>query len=112
MVQYIEFYAQNNCINPKTGEVIQKSELLPQVSNNEVLKKEIGKPIDSFDLFLVCVLLFNSIHKRVLHKIKKYWKGIMYSQVVKKKIYDDNEWIIGIPTAFESSKPFGQYTNW
>ena len=38
MAQYREFYQQNNGINPKTGEVIQKPELLPQTPYEDAEK--------------------------------------------------------------------------
>lgn len=128
MAQYREFYQQNNGINPKTGEVIQKPELLPQtpyedaekipplLKQYEVLKKEIGKPIDSFKSIQD---LYTAIQQHTQKGIPQDKEALERYNVFKaaeekglKEIYDDNEWIIGIPTTFESSKPFGQYTNW
>ena len=128
MAQYREFYQQNNGINPKTGEVIQKPELLPQtpyedaekipplLKQYEVLKKEIGKPIDSFKSIQD---LYTAIQQHTQKGVPQDKEALERYNVFKtaeekglKEIYDDNDWIIGIPTTFESSKPFGQYTNW
>lgn len=128
MAQYREFYQQNNGINPKTGEEIQKPELLPQtpyedaekipplLKQYEVLKKEIGKPIDSFKSIQD---LYTAIQQHTQKGVPQDKEALERYNVFKaaeekglKEIYDDNEWIIGIPTTFESSKPFGQYTNW
>jgi len=68
----------------------------------EILKKEIVKPIHSFKSI---PNLYTTIQKHAQ-------KGAPHVKKKFKEIYDDNEWIIGIPMTFESSKPFGQYTNW
>lgn len=128
MAQYREFYQQNNGINPKTGEVIQKPELLPQtpyedaekipplLKQYEVLKKEIGKPIDSFKSIQD---LYTAIQQHTQKGVPQDKEALERYNVFKacepkglKKIYEDNQWIIGIPTTFESSKPFGEFTNW
>lgn len=128
MAQYREFYQKNNGINPKTGEEIQKPELLPQtpyedaekitplLKQYEVLKKKIGRPIDSFksiqDLYTAIQQYTQSGVPQDKIALERYnvFKGTEEKGL--KEIYNDNEWIIGIPTTFESSKPFGQYTNW
>lgn len=128
MADYKAFYEKNNGINPKTGEVIKKPELLPQtpyedaekipplLKQYEVLKKEIGQPIDSFksiqDLYTVIQQHTQKGVPQDKEALERYNVFKATEEKGLKEIYDDNEWIIGIPTTFESSKPFGQYTNW
>ena len=128
MAQYREFYQQNNGINPKTGQVIKKPDLLPQtpyedadkipnlLKQYDVLKKEIGQPIDSFKTIPD---LYAAIQQHTQKGVPQDKTALERYNVFKacepkglKKIYEDNQWIIGIPTTFESSKPFGEFTNW
>lgn len=128
MADYKEFYEKNNGINPKTGQVIQKPDLLPQtpyedadkipnlLKQYDVLKKEIGQPIDSFKTIPD---LYAAIQQHTQKGVPQDKTALERYNVFKacepkglKKIYEDNQWIIGIPTTFESSKPFGEFTNW
>ena len=128
MDQYKRFMIQNNGINPKTGEEIKKPDMLPEVQAEdlekipnllkqyEALKGQIKKPIT---MFKDVPELYGEIQKYVEQNVPMDKKVLERYNVFKEcekkgleKIYEDNHWMIGIPTTLESSVPFGQFTNW
>ena len=128
-INYRLFLSQNpNGINPKTGKPIEAPVDLPAtpwedaekipglLKQYEVLKNKIKKPITEFkDL----PSLYGEIQKYVEQDVPMNKKALERYNVFKEcekkgleKIYEDNHWLIGIPTTLESSVPFGQFTNW
>ena len=128
-INYRLFLSQNpNGINPKTGKPIEAPVDLPAtpwedaekipnlLKQYELLKGKIKKPITEFkDL----PSLYNEIQKYVKQDVPMDKKALERYYVFKdcmtkglKKIYEDSDWMIGIPETLESSIPFGQFTNW
>lgn len=128
MANYKEFMAKNNGINPKTNQPIEKPELLPStpwedadklpslLKQYNVLKNQIGKPLDYFNTIPE---LYTAVQQHKERGVPTDEKAFERYNVFKEcepkgleKIYENDKWVIGIPTTFESSKPFGEYTNW
>lgn len=128
-INYRLFLSQNpSGTNPKTGKPIQPPVDLPAtpwedadkipnlLKQYEILKGKIKKPITEFkDL----PSLYNEIQKYVQQDVPMDKKALERYNVFKqcekiglKKIFENKDWLIGIPETFESSKPFGQFTNW
>lgn len=127
--QYNDFMREHpDGINPKNGNKITPPQELPAIKKEdlykitnslkeyELLKNKIKMPIDSFktlpDLDAEISKFKNSgvpTNKKALERYNCFQncmkKGL-------KKIYEDNQWIIGIPETLESSVPFGEYTSW
>ena len=127
--QYNSFMKSNpNGINPKTGQKINEPTYLPEVKPEdeykikpllkqyEMLKGKIKKPITDFktipDLYAEIEKFNNQgvpLNKKAL---ERYYVFKDCEKKGLKKIYEDKSWMIGIPETFESSKPFGNFTNW
>lgn len=128
MRQYQQFYQQNNGINPKTGGEILKPEKLPEVKledtykitpllkQYELLKNKIKKPITAFkdvpSLYAVIEEFKNQGVPEDKKALERYYIFKNAEKKGLKKIYEDKNWMIGIPETFESSKMFGNVTNW
>lgn len=128
-INYRLFLSQNpNGINPKTGKPIEPPVDLPAapwedaekipnlLKQYELLKGKIKKPITAFPDI---PSLYGEIQKYVEQDVPMNKKALERYNVFKEcekkgleKIYEDNHWLIGIPTTLESSVPFGQFTNW
>ena len=130
MKQYKEFLKQNpDGINPKTGQPIAKPELLPDVSRAEdyekipnllkqydLYKNKIKKPITDFKTIPELYQAIEEFTKQDVpadkRALERYYVFKDCEKKGLKKIYEDNKWMIGIPTTLESSVPFGNFTNW
>ena len=128
MQQYREFYTKNNGINPKTGKIIEKPELLPAtpwedadklpnlLKQYDMLKNKIKKPITDFKSIPELYQAIDAITNEGVPQDKKAMERYYIFKNAEKKglkiIYNDKKWIIGIPETFESSKMFGNDTNW
>ena len=128
MQQYRDFYTKNNGINPKTGKVIEKPELLPAtpwedadklpnlLKQYDMLKSKIKKPITDFKSIPELYQAIDAITNEGVPQDKKAMERYYIFKNAEKKglkiIYNDKDWIIGIPETFESSKMFGGVTNW
>lgn len=128
MQQYRDFYTKNNGINPKTGKVIEKPELLPAtpwedadklpnlLKQYDMLKNKIKKPITDFksipDLYQAIDAFTNEGVPQDKKAMERYYIFKNAEKKGLKIIYNDKDWIIGIPETFESSKMFGDVTNW
>ena len=128
MQQYRDFYTKNNGINPKTGKVIEKPELLPAtpwedadklpnlLKQYDMLKNKIKKPITDFKSIPELYQAIDAITNEGVPQDKKAMERYYIFKNAEKKglkiIYNDKDWIIGIPETFESSKMFGNDTNW
>lgn len=128
MQQYKDFYTKNNGINPKTGKVIEKPELLPAtpwedadklpnlLKQYDMLKNKIKKPITDFKSIPELYQAIDAITNEGVPQDKKAMERYYIFKNAEKKglkiIYNDKDWIIGIPETFESSKMFGDVTNW
>ena len=128
MQQYREFYTKNNGINPKTGKIIEKPELLPAtpwedadklpnlLKQYDMLKNKIKKPITDFksipELYQAIDAFINKGVPQDKKAMERYYVFKDCEKKGLKKIYEDKSWLIGIPETFESSKPFGNFTNW
>ena len=115
-------------INPKTGQKFQEPNYLPSINREDLAKmtnsikqydlykKEIGKPIDAFKTLPELDQAISSIKNQGVPTnelaLKRY---NLFKSAEKKglqKIYEDKDWIIGIPTTKESSVMFGSDTSW
>jgi len=128
MQQYRDFYTKNNGINPKTGKVIEKPELLPAtpwedadklpnlLKQYDMLKNKIKKPITDFKSIPELYQAIDAITNEGVPQDKKAMERYYIFKNAEKKglkiIYNDKDWIIGIPETFESSRMFGDDTNW
>lgn len=128
MQQYREFYTKNNGINPKTGKIIEKPELLPAtpwedadklpnlLKQYDMLKNKIKKPITDFKSIPELYQAIDAFTNEGVPQDKKALERYYIFKNAEKKglkiIYNDKDWIIGIPETFESSKMFGNDTNW
>lgn len=127
--QYNNFMKANpDGVNPKTGQKIVEPTYLPEVKPEDtykikpllkqydILKNKIKKPITAFKDI---PSLYGEIQKYKEQGVPQDKKAMERYYVFKnceekglEKIYEDNKWMIGIPENFESSKDFGNYTNW
>lgn len=127
--QYNNFMKANpDGVNPKTGQKIVEPTYLPEVKPEDtykikpllkqydILKNKIKKPITAFKDI---PSLYGEIQKYVEQDVPLNKRALERYNIFKQcekigleKIYEDKQWMIGIPTTFESSKPFGQFTNW
>lgn len=128
MQQYRDFYTKNNGINPKTGKIIEKPELLPAtpwedadklpnlLKQYDMLKNKIKKPITDFKSIPELYQAIDAFTNEGVPQDKKAMERYYIFKNAEKKglkiIYNDKDWIIGIPETFESSKMFGNDTNW
>ena len=128
MQQYRDFYTKNNGINPKTGKVIEKPELLPAtpwedadklpnlLKQYDMLKNKIKKPITDFKSIPELYQTIDAFTNEGVPQDKKAMERYYIFKNAEKKglkiIYNDKDWIIGIPETFESSRMFGDDTNW
>lgn len=127
--QYQELLKQYpDGINPKTGQKFQEPVKLPSIQKEDlykltnslkqydIYKKEIGKPLDAFKTLPELDSVLSNIKNQgiptndlALKRYNIFKKGESKGL---KKIYEDNKWIIGIPTTKESSCLFGDDTSW
>lgn len=128
-LEYRQFISQNTSgINPKTGKQIQAPITLPSIKDEDlykvtnslkeydVLKNKIKKPITAFktlpDLDEEIAKHKNQGVPTDVNALKRYNVFKKAEKDGLKKIYEDSNWIIGIPTTLESSVPFGEFTSW
>lgn len=128
MQQYRDFYRKNNGINPKTGNIIEKPELLPAtpwedadklpnlLKQYDMIKNKIKKPITDFKSIPELYQTIDAFTNEGVPQDKKAMERYYIFKNAEKKglkiIYNDKDWIIGIPETFESSRMFGDVTNW
>ena len=127
--QYNNFMKANpDGVNPKTGQKIVEPTYLPEVKPEdtykikpllkqyEMLKGKIKKPITAFktvpDLYAEIEKFNNQGVPQDKKALERYYVFKDCEEKGLKKIYEDKSWLIGIPETFESSKPFGNFTNW
>ena len=115
-------------INPKNGQPFQKPIMLPAILDEdiykipeslkkyELYKKEIKQPIDSFKTLPELDKAISEVEKSGLPTnelaLKRY---NLFQEAMKKglkKVYEDEDWIVGIPTTLQSSVMFGNDTSW
>ena len=115
-------------INPKTGKKFVEPTMLPSIKSEDIykipsslkqyetLKKEIKKPIDSFNSLSELDTEINNIQKKGVPTnklaLKRYNLMQKAMEVGLKKVFEDEMWIVGIPTTLESSCMFGEDTRW
>ena len=115
-------------INPKTGQKFQEPTYLPSINcedlakmtnsikQYDLYKKEIGKPIDAFKTLPELDQAISSIKNQGVPTnelaLKRYNLFKSAEKKGLKKIYEDKDWIVGIPTTKESSVMFGSDTSW
>lgn len=115
-------------INPKSGQPFMQPKLLPAIKDEDLYKitdslkqyninkKEIGKPIDSFQTLQDLDKELSTIKQSGIPTnelaLKRY--NIAKKGVEKgfKIVYEDANWLVGIPTTKESSCLFGDDTSW
>lgn len=115
-------------INPKTGQKFEQPKMLPAIKSEdlekipnslkqyEIYKNKIKKPIDLFKTLPELDTELEKIKslgiptdKKVLDRYNLFEK---YADKGLKKIFENADWIIAIPTKLECSVPFGEYTSW
>lgn len=115
-------------INPKTGKKFNEPVMLPAILDEDVYKipeslkkyelykKEIKQPIDVFKTLPDLDKAISDVEKKGLPTnelaLKRY---NLFKEAMKKglkKVYEDKDWIVGIPTTLESSVMFGNDTRW
>lgn len=115
-------------INPKNGQPFQKPIMLPAILDEdiykipeslkkyELYKKEIKQPIDSFKTLPELDKAITEVEKSGVPTnelaLKRY---NLFQEAMKKglkKVYEDEDWIVGIPTTLQSSVMFGNETSW
>lgn len=115
-------------INPKTGQKFQEPVLLPSINKEDlykvtnslkqydIYKKEIGKPLDTFKTLPELDSALSNVKNKGIPTnelaLKRYNLMKKAEQKGFKKIYEDEKWVIGIPTTKESSCLFGDDTSW
>ena len=115
-------------INPKTGQKFQEPAMLPAIDDEDLHKlpdslkqyninqKQIGKPLEAFktlpELDKALAGLKNAGIPTNELALKRY--NIMQKAVSEGLdiVYEDNNWIVGIPTTLDSSIMFGNDTSW
>ena len=115
-------------INPKNGQPFQKPIMLPAILDEdiykipeslkkyELYKKEIKQPIDAFKTLPELDKAISEVEKSGVPTnelaLKRY---NLFQEAMKKglkKVYEDEDWIVGIPTTLQSSVMFGNDTSW
>ena len=115
-------------INPKTGQKFQEPKLLPSVKDEDIYKfkeslqkydiykKEIGKPIDAFQTLPELDKAISEIEiKGVPVNELAHRRYKLFQKAVKKGlevVFENKQWIVGIPHTHESSMLFGEDTSW
>ena len=114
--------------NPKTGQQFVPPTKLPEVKEEdlykikdslkqyEMLKKQIGKPIDSFKTIAELDSAIGSIKDIGVPQdekaIKRYELFKKAFNVGMKPVYEDKDFIVGWPATLKSSVIFGNDTRW
>ena len=115
-------------INPKNGQKFQEPKLLPSVKDEDIYKfkeslqkydiykKEIGKPIDAFQTLPELDKAISEIeNKGVPVNELAHRRYKLFQKAIKKGlevVFEDKQWIVGIPHTHESSMLFGEDTSW
>ena len=114
--------------NPKTGQPFAPPAKLPEVKEEdlykikeslkryEMLKKKIGKPIDSFKTLAELDSAIGALkdsgvpqNEKALKRYELFQKGF---QVGLKPVFEDKDFIVAVPSTLESSVLFGDDTRW
>lgn len=126
---YEDFMSKNpDGINHNNGQRIQAPKMLPSVSQEDLYKipallkqyqtlyKEIKQPINNFKTLPELSAAINNVQQQGIPidetALRRYNLIKKAMQKGFKKIYEDNKWIVGIPTTKESSCMFGEDTSW
>ena len=115
-------------INPKNGQKFQEPKLLPSVKDEDIYKfkeslqkydiykKEIGKPIDAFQTLPELDKAISEIeNKGVPVNELAHRRYKLFQKAIKKGlevVFEDKQWVVGIPHTHESSMLFGEDTSW
>ena len=115
-------------INPKNGQHFQEPNLLPEIKDEDLYKltdslkqfdvnqKDIKKSIDDFETLADLDKELSNLKNNGIPTNKLALKRYNLMQKAVEKGFDikfeDNDWIMGIPTTLESSCMFGDDTSW
>lgn len=115
-------------INPKTGQKFQAPKMLPEIKNEDqykikdtlklydTLKKEIKQPLDNFKTLGELDNAIRQVQQKGVPTDELALKRYNIFQKAAKKglkiVFEDDKWVVGIPTTKESSCMFGDDTSW
>lgn len=115
-------------INPKTGQKFQAPKMLPEIKNEDqykikntlklydTLKKEIKQPLDNFKTLGELDNAIRQVQQKGVPTDELALKRYNIFQKASKKglkiVFEDDKWVVGIPTTKESSCMFGDDTSW